>query len=414
MNKNKAKPGRKRDKLIEEDLEQRVRERPAELLKTIDQLNEEISRRRAVEEELRARSRQLSKMASQVTIAEEQERRRIMGILRDNVQQLLVGPKLRVAGLKRSPEKVNQAVVELEKILSQSIDVTRSLTSELSPPILHQSDFAHALEWLALWVKDRHGLEVDLRTCRDLDIESENTSILLFQAVRELLFNVVKHARTSFARVCVKVVRDQVRIQVSDDGVGFDPAQAQSQTDRFGLFSIREWLNSLGGRVQTETAPGKGCRITLLAPLHQPAEIAREWSDASGEPRAIRILVVDDHVIMRQGIAHLLKAQPDMDVVGEASDGQSAINMARQFLPDVIVMDMSMPIMSGPEATKIIHAEMPDIQVIGLSMFEEEAKAETMKQAGAVRYLTKTGPSNVLIATIRETARNARQRSITH
>jgi DNA-binding NarL/FixJ family response regulator len=132
------------------------------------------------------------------------------------------------------------------------------------------------------------------------------------------------------------------------------------------------------------------------------------------EPRPIRILVVDDHVIMRQGLAHLLKAQPDMDVVGEASDGQSAIIMARQFLPDVIVMDISMPIMSGLEATRIIHTEMPDIQVIGLSMFGEEEKAETMKRAGAVRYLTKAGPSNVLIAMIRETARSARRRAVTH
>lgn len=399
---------------LTEDLEQRVSERTAELLKTVDQLNNEIARRREVEEELRARSSQLSKMATQVTIAEEQERRRIRAILHDNVQQLLVGAKLQVAGLKRNPEKINQAAAELEKILSHSIDLTRSLTSELSPPILHQSGFVPALEWLAQWMSDRHGLQIDLRTGRGLGVENENTSILLFQTVRELLFNIVKHARTSSARISAEIVRDHIRIQVSDEGVGFDPAQVQSRTDRFGLFSIRERLNSLGGRVQIETAPGRGCQITLLAPLHQPAETIREGRDTQGEPRAIRILVVDDHVIMRQGLAHLLKAQPDMDVVGEASDGQSAIKMARQLLPDVIVMDMSMPIMSGPEATRIIRSEMPDVQVIGLSMFEEEEKAETMRRAGAVRYLAKSGPSNVLIAAIRETARSARRRAVTH
>lgn len=131
------------------------------------------------------------------------------------------------------------------------------------------------------------------------------------------------------------------------------------------------------------------------------------------EDRRIRILVVDDHVIMRQGLAHLLKAQPDMEVVGEASNGESAIKMARQFLPDVIVMDVSMPVMNGTDATRVIHSEMPDVQVIGLSMFDEEEKAETMRRAGAVRYLTKTGPSNALIAAIRESARSARQRSVT-
>jgi NarL family two-component system response regulator LiaR len=78
----------------------------------------------------------------------------------------------------------------------------------------------------------------------------------------------------------------------------------------------------------------------------------------------------------------------------------------------VIVMDVSMPVMNGTDATRVIHSEMPDVQVIGLSMFNEEEKAETMRRAGAVRYLTKTGPSNALIAAIRESARRARQRSV--
>jgi len=400
---------------LAEELERRVHERTSELLQTVDRLNAEIARRKSVEEELRARSSQLSKMASQLTIAEERERRRVTEILHDNVQQLLVGAKLRVAGLKRAPEKLQQATIELEKILTQSIDLTRSLTSELSPPVLRQSGFAPALEWLARWMKERHGLDVAVRTGQDFGIENEETGILLFQSVRELLFNVVKHARISRAQVTAECFPDQIRIQVSDEGVGFDPAQIQAQRDCFGLFSIRDRLHSMGGSMQAESTPGMGCRITLLAPLQMPAETESERQPVpSGGPRPIRILVVDDHVIMRQGLAHMLKAQPDMDVVAEASDGQTAIKMARQYLPDVIVMDMSMPVMSGPEATRIIHSEMPDIQVIGLSMFEEEEKAETMRRAGAVRYLTKTGPSNVLIQAIRESARSARQRSVTH
>ena len=397
---------------LAENLEKRIQERTAELTKTVDQLNSEIARRRSVEEELLARTNQLSRMASQLTVAEEQERRRIMEILHDHVQQLLVGAKLRIAGLGRNPDKLPQAAEDLEKILTQSIDLTRSLTSELSPPVLHQSGFAPALEWLSHWMKERHGLDIRLEADSGMRIESEETSILLFQTVRELLFNIVKHARTSRAHVCANELRGQIRIQVSDEGVGFDPAQIRPQSDRFGLFSIRERLNSMGGCIEMEAAPGKGCRVTITVPQRKPAEAVPE-SRRSG-PRSIRILVVDDHVIMRQGLAHLLKAQPDMDVVGEASDGQAAVRMARQCLPDVIVMDMSMPVMNGPEATRIIHSEMPDIQVIGLSMFEEEEKAEIMRRAGAVRYLTKTGPSNLLIAAIRDLARSARLRSVTH
>jgi len=397
---------------LAEELEKRVQERTAELLKTVDQLNSEICSRQSVEEELRARGNQLSRMASQLTIAEERERRRITEILHDNVQQLLVGAKLRIAGLKRNPEKVQQAAIELDKVLGQSIDLTRSLASELSPPILRQSGFVPALGWLAHWMKDRHGLEVELRADRDFIIEDENTRILLFQSIRELLFNVVKHARILCARISAECTLDQIRILVSDQGVGFDPAHVGTQNDRFGLFSIQERLDSIGGCLQTDSSPGKGCQVLLIVPLQRIEKTVYE--PRAGAPRPIRILVVDDHVIMRQGLAHLLKSQPDMDVVGEASDGQVAIAMARQYLPDVIVMDMSMPVMSGPEATSIIHAEMPDVQVIGLSMFAEEEQAEIMRRAGAVRYLTKTGPSNILISAIRETAQRARQRAVTH
>jgi CheY-like chemotaxis protein len=148
----------------------------------------------------------------------------------------------------------------------------------------------------------------------------------------------------------------------------------------------------------------------LAAPLR--GTVAEGEKTSAQEDRRIRILVVDDHVIMRQGLACLLQAQPDMEVVGEASNGESAIKMARQFLPDVIVMDVSMPVMNGADATRVIHSEMPDVQVIGLSMFDEEEKGEAMRRAGAVRYLTQTGPSNALIAAIRESARRARQRSV--
>jgi CheY-like chemotaxis protein len=296
------------------------------------------------------------------------------------------------------------------KVQSSRKKVTRSLTAELSHPILCQGRFIPALQWLARWIKQRHGLEVDLKADDRLNVVNEEIRILLFLSVRELLVNVVKHARVQRASITVNVVDDQMKIVVSDQGAGFDPAGIGPQSGGFGLFSIQERLNSIGGRMETNAMAGRGSRFSLTVPLSGTA-VEGEKVSGPEEPR-IRILVVDDHVIMRQGLAHLLKAQPDMEVVGEASNGESAIRMARQYLPDVIVMDVSMPVMNGTDATRVIHSEMPDVQVIGLSMFDEEEKAETMRRAGAVRYLTKTGPSNALIAAIRESARSARRRSI--
>jgi DNA-binding NarL/FixJ family response regulator len=104
---------------------------------------------------------------------------------------------------------------------------------------------------------------------------------------------------------------------------------------------------------------------------------------------------------MRQGLSHLLGVEADIEIVGEASDGQFAVEMVRRLVPDVVTMDINMPRMDGIEATRIIRAEHPNVHVIGLSMFEQDERAQAMLDAGAVNYLTKSGASEVLLSAIR-------------
>ena len=117
--------------------------------------------------------------------------------------------------------------------------------------------------------------------------------------------------------------------------------------------------------------------------------------------RKITVLVADDHPVLRHGLAKLLEEQPDIQVVGEAGDGQMVIELARKLKPDVVLMDLGLPIINGFEATRQIVFESPNIRVIGLSMHEEAEMAESMYKAGAVAYLTKGGPMEPLIAAIR-------------
>jgi DNA-binding NarL/FixJ family response regulator len=119
------------------------------------------------------------------------------------------------------------------------------------------------------------------------------------------------------------------------------------------------------------------------------------------------VLVVDDHRVVRQGLIRLLKAEPDIDVVGEAADGRTAVALTRELAPDVVTMDIEMPGMNGIEATRLIHGACPDVCVIGLSIYEEAVLAAAMRNAGAVNYLTKSGPFEDLVAAIRSCVRAA-------
>ena len=120
----------------------------------------------------------------------------------------------------------------------------------------------------------------------------------------------------------------------------------------------------------------------------------------------MRVLVVDDHTVVRQALALMLSQESDIEVVGEASNGKTALELARSLKPDVVLMDVNMPVMNGIEATRAIHGEIPGISVIGLSMYEKNEQAIPMLDAGAVGYVSKSDAPDILLAAIRACYRN--------
>ena len=372
-----------------------------------------------LEERVLERTAQLRRLALELTHVEQRERKRLAGILHDHLQQLLVGARMGVQLLQRQvgDKNVGQSVENVSNLLNESIKVSKSLTVELSPPILHEAGLAAAVNWLGRWMSENHGLTVEVDAKTEIEADKEGVCILLFESIRELLFNVVKHTQVKAAKVSIaETEAGEVRIVVADRGAGFDPERigGEGAAARFGLFSIRERLGLVGGHADIDSAPGLGTRVTLVAPMPKPQEpdrvelVRRASRTAAEQPAAgsvskIRVLVADDHKIVRQGLTELLREEADIEVVGEASDGVEAVEMAARLRPDVIVMDISMPRLNGIEATRRITAAQPRVRVIGLSMYEEPERAAAMREAGAVAYLHKAGPSEDLIAAIHAT-----------
>lgn len=389
-----------------------------------ESLQQRIAERTLMAEQ---RAAQLRRLAAELTQAEQRERRRLAQMLHDHLQQLLYAARLRLGWVRRHilDGPLHDALQEVDTLLDQSIGESRSLTMELSPPVLYDGGLAASLDWLARTMYEKHGLVVKVHLDPSAEPVEEDTRVVLFQIVRELLFNIVKHAQTEHA--CVEMSQldtHQLQIVVEDHGVGFDPARLEAvgvEARGFGLFSIRERLDVIGGALHLETAPGQGTRIRVLAPREphpeesktapvksaRAARVAQRQETAkaasSAPARTIRVLVADDHAILREGLITLLAEEPQIEVVAEACDGQEAVELALAMHPDVVLMDVTMPLLSGIEATRRIAAELPDVRVIGLSMHQEQDMATAMHEAGAVAYLRKGDSSDNVIAAIRGT-----------
>lgn len=369
-------------------------------------LEARVAERTAVAED---QARQIRRLAAELTRAEQKERRRIATTLHDHLQQLLAAARFHL----QSAAEATPALARVDGLIAESIEVSRSLTVQLSPPVLHEAGLGAGLAWLARWMEQAHGLSVRLELVEDAEPEDEHVRVLLFEAVRELLFNVTKHAGAEEAVVTTQALaHGRLRITVEDDGVGFASPGSTSLLSGLGLPSIRERMSYVGGEVQIHSQPGQGTHVTLFAPLLAaasldlgsglPSPARRDGDPPSGSaPDTIRVLLVDDHAILRAGLSSLLRDEPGIEIVGEAGDGVEAVDLAVTLNPDVILMDVTMPRMNGIEATQRILEKRPDARIIGLSMHTEEDMADRLRQAGATTYLTKGGPPTALLKAIR-------------
>lgn len=411
-----------------DQLEQRVVDRTRELADTVAQLQAEILKRKEASRglerahaQLQDRSEQLRALVLELTQAEERERRRVAQVLHDHVQQLLASMRFQTEFIAAEAEApaIREAAATATGILQEALAATRTLTGELSPAVLQTANLAEPLRWLARWMQERHQLNVTVRS-DSVDTDQRELRELIFRCVRELLFNIVKHAGVRSADVELTRTEDKVRIRVSDRGHGFDPQHlSEPRTDGgFGLLSVRERLEHCGGEFHLLSAPGQGTQVTLLIPvMARSADAERPPRPAPASPappipqpprapigpaaRRIRTVVVDDHHVARAGLRGALERHADFEVVGEAATAADALAEIRRLLPDVVIMDVNLPDRSGIEITQQLVGEFPKLRVIGFSMHEEGPPAEAMRAAGACGFVSKGAPVAELIAALR-------------
>lgn len=226
----------------------------------------DITERIQAEEKIRS-------LVSDLTIAEQEERHRISQVLHDDLQQRLFAIRAQLSFLleasdgNKVPRDLQSSIDQVQSWLSEAITITRNLSVDISPSVLHGEGISEAINWLASRMKEQHGLQLEVEAKDDFPHLPDHMRVTLFQAVRELLFNVVKHAGVLHATITLEQLDRHGRIMIADSGNGFDAKTIMADPQAaHGLIIIRDRLNLMDSTMEVDSVPGDGTRVRIEFP----------------------------------------------------------------------------------------------------------------------------------------------------
>ncbi len=340
---------------------------------------------------------ELQRLSSRLVDAQESERRAISRELHDEIGQslgaLLVDLSRLSASLPPDRPEVKEQVDRMKSVAESSVQAVRNIALLLAPVDAGRS---------------RPRTRARMAGTRSFAPQRYRSRSTRRRRARRPAARIRHHAFIAWcrrlstmpcaiparrrAKVEVEPSGHRIRVRISDDGRGFDP----KRTRGLGILGMEERVKRLGGDFTVDSAPGRGTAI--LAELPLPPRRGRCMT------RQIRVLLADDHVLIRAGLRMVVDAQPDFTVVGEAGDGREAVAMAESLKPDVMVMDIGMPRLNGIEAAHQMREKLPATQIVMLSMHSDEGYVLRALKAGAKAYLLKDSAETDLARAIRAAA----------
>ncbi|MBW8001800.1 MAG: sensor histidine kinase [Planctomycetes bacterium] len=268
------------------EMAEKVLERTKALAKTNVELEDEIAERKRIEEKLINYQSELRSLASELSLAEERQRRRIATDLHDQISQLLALSMIKIQTLRESADDVDlKDFDEICEMLGRTIQDVRTLTFDLSSPTLYKFGLETAVEELLDdQLREAHGIDCEFTDDKLPKPLDDDIRVLLYQSVRELLINIIKHAHAKKVVVNIQKIDKNMQITITDDGIGFDLSKVKPLTSRgggFGLFNIKERLDYVGGDMEIDSKPGNGSRFILTTPLKEGTHLSEGNSDGS-------------------------------------------------------------------------------------------------------------------------------------
>ena len=332
---------------------------------------------------------------------QDEERRKISRELHDMTGPVLSSVLMNLAVVERDSgglaEKSRAALQEAKILARRCSSEIRTMSYLLHPPLLTEVGLAAAVQWFLDGFSQHTGINTHLEAPAELGRLPDEMEISLFRVVQESLTNIHRHANSRTAAVRMQINDEKLTLEVVDQGKG---APGQGSAGEFaegiGIKGMRERLHELGGTLEI-AATEAGTTVRAVLPI-----AGRPKAPEGGAAKAkARLLLVDDHEIVRQGLASLLQGVEGFEICGEAGTGEDAIREADRSDPDIVIMDLRLPGIDGLQATRSILKSHPDTDVLIFTVDDSEQVLREALKAGARGCLTKTDAGSSLLSMLK-------------
>ena len=378
-------------------------------------------------EALKSNEESLRQLSARLLQLQDEERRHIARDLHDITGQKLAFQSMALSALQT--KQCPNLDPESHQALSESLNLNKEISTEirtlsylLHPPLLDELGLSSAARWYAAGFTKRTGIPIDIDVPQEIKRLSPDAEVAIFRVLQESLTNVHRYANTPRARLRIRTTEDDIKVEIEDYGKGIQATKsksAQESVERLGvgIQGMTERIRQLGGRLEITSGPKRGTLVTATIPfggsqVEVPATpiastaLASTFSAdrplASHLHQRQQILIADDHEMLRRGVRNTLQTEPDLEICGEAVDGQDAIDKARVLHPDLVILDINMPVLNGLVAVRQILRYCPTTKIVIFSVHDSDQTKQEIIAAGAHGFVSKGKDSHDLLRVVRD------------
>jgi two-component system, NarL family, sensor kinase len=375
---------------------------------------------------LKSNEESLRQLSARLLQLQDEERRRIARDLHD-----VTGQKLAVLSMALSRMLNHPSVnldTESQRSLTESLAWSKEVAAEirtlsylLHPPLLDELGLSSAVKWYLAGFTSRTGILMETEIPSDIQRLSPDAEVAIFRVLQESLTNVHRYAESPKAVVRMDVTGDEIKLEIQDFGKGVQSSRASSPDGSVarlgvGIQGMTERMRQLGGKLEITSSPNKGTLVSATIPLSSlaamPAQSATVLvSPSNPTPELVgpaantlrkRILIADDHEMLRRGVRNTLQSELDLEICGEAVDGQDAVEKVKTLQPDLVILDINMPALNGLVALRQILRLRPQTKVLVFSVHDSDQTVKEVHAAGAHGFISKGKDSQDLLRVVRE------------